>query len=364
MAANSYDFRNHPELVALAEEITAALPLDVKEDFRVSCEEDCLRIRLQVPPLNPDCCEIATLQEMADFGHNDPGAQRVDTNAIRNLAFGAQGIITNGKKLSQLRMLDMPKIVYRQRAATHGFGATVEPDVGTAANASGRHRNYFIQMLLHACGVERELAMSQKIWVVKQIVRDREEFSATMLTANAGPCGPRVQKAVEKMGYILTAIGVDITDLSTLMATYQGFAKVSHYPDLFATGTVLAAAEDIDAAFYFDVAKRAYNFIYKADSENRAPIKNVFVLQPAKLREALELAAAQIPGIKSQVAREASPIPAKTRIAEILSDQLAELLDVIPRQHPTPDQVIISKLAVAREKTVELETVAQSKHLI
>ena len=61
-----------------------------------------------------------------------------------------------------------------------------------------------------------------------------------MLTANAGPCGPGTQAAVEKIGYGLAAKGMAIDSASALVASYPGVAKVNDYPDVFGTLAVLA----------------------------------------------------------------------------------------------------------------------------
>lgn len=349
MAANAYDFRDHPTLVELRNRFAAEIPLSVKDDVVFACEQLALNVRIQVPPFNIETAETMTLGELADLGVNDPGAQLIDETSMRNLGFGPQGMIKIGSKPSNLRMLDMPKVVYREEQ-----GQPSHP-----ANASGRHRCYFLQMYADACGVDRELAMRQPIWVVKQVCRDRDEFGATMIVANASPCGPRKQPPVERIGYTLSTIGVEIKDFDAMMASYQGFAKVNHYPDVFGVGLVLAMGDECrNAAFTFDAAKRAYNFVYKATADNRTPVKRIFTLEPERLRAALQALAVTLPGIESEVAHQSSPIPAKTRVAERLSDELADLWGIQPRVHPTDAEVAEGKIEAAKSTIESLKDVA------
>ena len=114
MALSAYDFRDHPELVRIAEEEFApAIPLDKKETIQNACEYGNFAENMQVAPLNPDKAETMTLGELAKLGENDNN-QRLDVKSIRNLGFGPQGMITRGKQKSDLRMLEMPRVLYRQ----------------------------------------------------------------------------------------------------------------------------------------------------------------------------------------------------------------------------------------------------------
>jgi hypothetical protein len=350
MTNSVYDFREHRELVALCERFADALSTDRKSDLQLWCDKNTLKENLQVPPFNTLTAETMTLGELADIGKNDPGAQRIDVRSIEGLGFGPQGIVkpqkSPGDESSSYRLLDFPKVIYLQR----GDEAPSHP-----ANASGRHRNYFIQMLLHAAGVAWEDAMEQELWVIKQVCRSHSEFGASMLVANAGGNGPRKQPPVEKLGYGLTTIGIDISTVSTLIATYQGLAKVSHYPDVFGMAVALAAIEaheTTDVSRVFDVAKRAFNFAYKASGDNRSGVKRVFVTEPALLRDTVVRLAEALPGIEDAVSHEASPIPAKTRMAEQLSDELASLWSLLPRDHAETAEVAKAKIE-ALESSIE-----------
>ena len=113
MTLSAYDFQNHPELVALAEEFAAAIPLDQKDDIQNACQYGNLAANIQVPPFHPETAETMTLGELADLGKNENN-QRLDVKSIRNLGFGPQGMITRGKTKSDLRLLEMPRVLYRQ----------------------------------------------------------------------------------------------------------------------------------------------------------------------------------------------------------------------------------------------------------
>lgn len=356
MTNSPYDFRNHDDLVTMAATFADALSSDRKDELKLWCEKGTLRENLQVPPFNPATAETITLGELAELGKNDPGAQRIDLRSIEGLAFGPQGIIKPKTPpvddYNSYRMLDFPKVIYMQRGT--------EPP-SRPANASGRHRNYFLQMLLHASGVDWATAMKQELWVTKQVCRSRSEFGAQMLVANAGGNGPRKQPPVEKLGYSLTVVGIDIADLASLIATYQGLAKVTHYPDVFGMAVALAATEsqdDADVSRVFDVAKRAFNFAYKANPENRGSVKRVFVTEPALLRETVTELATQLQTIEESVAREPSPIPAKTRMAEQLSDELANAWGLLPRNHADTSEVAQAKIQTLKSSIEALKPFA------
>lgn len=351
MALSSYDFRDHPELVALAEEFAAAIPLDKKETVQNACLYGNFAQNMQLPPYNTETADTMTLGELAKLGENDNN-QRLDVRSIRNLAFGPQGIITRGKAKSDLRLLEMPRVLYRQEG--EGDHATfVDP-----SNASGRHRNYFLQMFLHACGVDRETAMSQKLWVTIQVANSRDEFAAAMLTANSGPCGPRTQAAVEKVGYGLAAKGMAIDSADALIASYPGIAKVNDYPDVFGTLAVLLS-DEADPAKIFDVFKRAYSFVYKACADNRAPIKQIFTLEQSRLLETVKTMVEQYEGICAAVSAQPSKIAAKTRIAEKLSCLLADAWNVQNKSHASEQEVASKKLADLQAEIRSLEAIAK-----
>ena len=351
MALSAYDFRDHPELVALADEFAAAIPVDKKETVQNACLYGNFAKNMQLPPYNPETADTMTLGELARLGENDNN-QRLDVKSIRNLGFGPQGIITRGKAKSDLRLLEMPRVLYRKEGA--GEHATfVDP-----ANAAGRHRNYFLQMYLHACGVDRETAMSQKLWVTIQVADSRDEFAAAMLTANAGPCGPRTQAAVEKVGYSLAAKGMAIGSAAELLASYPGVAKVNDYPDVFGTLAVLVGDES-DPAKVFDVCKRAYNFVYKASPDNRPPIKGIFVGESARLLETVKGLMDEYEGICADISAQPSKIPAKTRIAEKLSDLLAHSWALQSKTHATEAEVASKKLADLKVEIRSLEAVTK-----
>lgn len=349
MTLSAYDFQNHPELVALAEEFAAAIPLDRKDDIQNACQYGNLAANIQLPPFHPETAETMTLGELAELGKNENN-QRLDVKSIRNLGFGPQGMITRGKTKSDLRLLEMPRVLYRQEGEGE-HARFVDP-----ANASGRHRNYFLQMYLHACGVDRATAMKQKLWVTIQVACSRDEFAAAMLTANAGPCGPRVQAPVEKIGYGLNAKGVVTSSVTDLMNSYPGVAKVNDYPDVFGALAVLVG-EDLggDPAKIFDVFKRAYSFVYKASSENRAPIKQIFTLEATRLLETVKQMVEQYEDICADVSACSSKIPAKTRIAEKLSDLLAKSWKVQSKCHATEAEVAAKKLADMQGQIRSLE---------
>ncbi len=349
MTLSAYDFQNHPELVELAGEFAAAIPLDQRDNIQNACQYGNLAANIQLPPRNPETAETMTLGELADLGKNENN-QRLDVRSIRNLAFGPQGMITRGKSPSALRLLEMPRVLYRQEGEGE-HARLVDP-----ANASGRHRNYFLQMYLHACGVDRATAMSQSLWVTVQVAGSRDEFAAAMLTANAGPCGPRVQAPVEKVGYGLNAKGVVTSSVTDLLNSYPGVAKVNDYPDVFGALAVLVGEElGGDPAKIFDVFKRAYSFVYKASAENRAPIKQIFTLESARLLETVKTMVGAYEDICAEVSSKPSKIPAKTRIAEQLSDLLAKSWKVQNKSHATEAEVAAKKLADMQGQIRSLE---------
>ena len=351
--SGAYDFRDHPELVSLEQEFAAAIPLDQKETIQNACRYGNFAENMQVPPYTKEGAPMMTLGELAELGVNDNN-QRLDVTSIRNLGFGPQGMITQGKAKSSVRLLEMPRVLYRKEGEGE-HAQFVDP-----ANSSGRHRNYFLQMYLNACGVDRQTAMSQKLWVTIQIANSRDEFAAAMLAANAGPCGPRRQAPVEKIGYALAAKGMVISSETELIASYPGIAKVNDYPDVFATLAVLVSNSDDDPAKVFDVFKRAYNFVYKASSENRAPIKSIFTLESARLLDTVKALMEEYEPICASVSASSSQIPAKTRIAEQLSNLLAGAWNVQNKNHATEQEVAAKKLADLQGQVRSLQSITQN----
>ena len=347
--AVAYDFRDHSELVAIRENISTMLPQSFKDDVLFWCRQGTFRHNMQLQPGGP--CETMTLQELADLGANDPVIQRIDVKAISNILTGPHGIAAHGKTAAQRsRLCEYPRVITRMQGG--------EPIPGTEANASGRHRNFSLQILLDACDVPRDLAMEQQLYVIKQLADTREEWTAAMLTANAGNSGPRRQSAVERMGASLGSLGIEADTKENLLATYQGRAKVTNYSDVFAMFTVHAVAdvvEGADAALVYEVAKRAYSYVYRASADNRVPIKRVFTLEPQNLTGAADALAAQWETICDTVSRNRSVIPVKTRIAELLSNHLADFWSVSNRTHPNEEEVAEKKLTDAKNRVRQFE---------
>ena len=152
MALSAYDFRDHPELVALVEEFAAAIPVDKKETVQNACLYGNFAKNMQLPPYNTETADTMSLGELAKLGENDNN-QRLDVKSIRNLAFGPQGMITRGKAKSDLRLLEMPRVLYRKEGEGE-YATFVDP-----SNASGRHRNYFC--LLYTSPSPRDLSTSR-----------------------------------------------------------------------------------------------------------------------------------------------------------------------------------------------------------
>jgi len=347
MSALTYDCRTNSELVAVTAEFAEALDYDTKREIVDHCECGNYNVLVQMPPIDEAEAHTITLGEAAATAADDPGTQRVDVQAIRNLAFGPQGIIKPSGRNKPQRMLALPNIVYVMKR-----GQPENPVIG-----SGRHRCLFLQMLALAAGVPWETIMEQSIWVTKQVARNYDEFSAAMQTANSGTNGPRSQPPVEKIGFALSATGVDISSVDSLLSTYPGIAGVKQYPDLVGMLAALACKADIDPAFVFDVFKRAFGFTYKATSENRAPIQHIFKQEQQRLRQTVETLAEDLPEIRQQVTSVSSVIPAKTRVAEILSSRMAEDWNVIPKSHDSETEVARKKIEEASRRIKQIESI-------
>ena len=357
MANASYNFADHIELAALADQFNNDLSHDRQAEIRSWVQHNTICTNLQVPPFDPETADTMTLGELAAIGTNDPGTQMVDIKSIKNLAYGPQGIIkpkkSPGDGFSHYRMLEPLGITY-----------LADPDGGEPthpANSSGRHRNYFLQMLLHASGVDWDDAKKVKIYVHRKVARSHAEFSGCMLVANSGPSGPRKQSALERNGYTLSSRGVDISSSTTMIRTYQGFAKVNDYPDLFGM-LVAMVKEEADPATkantlqdVFDTAKRAYGFVYRLDTENRTAIKRILVTDAPSVLDAAKQLAEKYTAIEAEVAATPSPLPTKTRIAQQLADELASIWEVSAKEHQNEVEVAKAKIDALQSSITILE---------
>ena len=357
MASAHYDFRDHSELEALADQFASDLTSDRQSEIRSWAEHDTICTNLQVPPYNSDKSDTMTLGELSEIGVNDPGTQMVDVKSIKNLAYGPQGIIKPSKApgdgFTNYRMLEPLGITY---LADPDGGAPTHP-----ANSSGRHRNYFLQMILHASGVSWEDIKKVSIYVNRKVARSHAEFSGCMLVANSGPSGPRKQSALERNGYTLSSRGVDISSSTSIIRTYQGFAKVNDYPDLFGMLVAMVKEETEPAAKatllqdVFDTAKRAFGFVYRLNTENRTAVKRIFVTDAPVVLEAAKQLAEIYGSIEADVASKPSPISSKTRIAQQLADELASIWDVSAKEHQNEAEVAKAKIESLQSSITILE---------
>ena len=357
MANAAYNFQDHAELIDLAAQIESDLTNDRKAEIRAWVQHDTICTNLQVPPYSAATADTMTLGELADIGVNDPGTQMVDARSIKNLAYGPQGIIkpkkAPGDGFSHYRMLEPLGITY-----------LADPDGGSPthpANSSGRHRNYFLQMVMHAAGVDWNDAKKVRIYVNRKVARSHAEFSGCMLVANSGPSGPRKQSALERNGYTLSSRGVDISSSASIIRTYQGFAKVNDYPDLFGM-LVAMIKEETDPSTkattlqdVFDTAKRAYGFVYRLNTENRTAIKRILVTDAPSVLDAAKQLAEKYSVCEAEIAATPSPLPTKTRIAQQLADELAEIWEVSAKEHQNEVEVAKAKINALQSSITILE---------
>ena len=357
MATAAYNFANHNELALLADQFSNDLSHDRQAEIRSWVQHDTICTNLQVPPYNLELADTMTLGELSQIGINDPGTQMVDIKSIKNLAYGPQGIIkpkkAPGDGFSHYRMLEPLSITY-----------LADPDGGQPthpANSSGRHRNYFLQMLLHAAGVEWEDAKNVNIYVTRKVARSHAEFNGCMLVANSGPSGPRKQSSLERNGYTLSSRGVNISSSDSIIRTYQGFAKVNDYPDLFGMlvamlkeesepATKAAALQDV-----FDTAKRAYGFVYRLNTDNRTKIKRILVTDAPSVLDAAKQLAENYSEIEAEIAGKTSPLPTKTRISQRFADLLAEIWEVDAKEHQNEAEVAKAKINSLQSSITILE---------
>jgi hypothetical protein len=357
MATAAYNFADHVELALLADQFNNDLSHDRQAEIRSWVQHNTICTNLQVPPYNPELADTMTLGELAQIGINDPGTQMVDVKSIKNLAYGDQGIIkpkkSPGDGFTHYRMLEPLGITY-----------LADPDGGDPthpANSSGRHRNYFLQMLLHAAGVDWDDAKNVKIYVTRKVARSHAEFSGCMLVANSGPSGPRKQSALERNGYTLSSRGVNISSSAGIIRTYQGFAKVNDYPDLFGMLVAMLKEENDPATKattlqdVFDTAKRAYGFVYRLNTENRNAIKRIFVTDAPAVLETAKQLAESYGEIEAEIAGTPSPLPTKTRIAQRFADQLAEIWEVAAKEHQNEVEVAKAKINALQSSITLLE---------
>lgn len=357
MANAAYRYSDHIELALLVDQFTNDLSHDRQAEIRSWVQHNTICTNLQVPPYNLTTADTMTLGELAEIGVNDPGTQMVSAKSIKNLAYGDQGIIKPKKPptddFNYYRMLEPLTITYLE---DKNGGEPTHP-----ANSSGRHRNYFLQMLLAAAGVDWEDAKNVDIYVSRKVARSHDEFSGCMLVANSGPSGPRKQSALERNGYTLSSRGIDISSSGSIIRTYQGFAKVNDYFDLFGL-LVAMIKEEADPSTkattlqdVFDTSKRAYGFLYRLDSDNRTQIKRTMVTDPTVVLGAAKQLAEIYGSLEAEIAKTPSPLPTKTRIAERLADELAKIWDVSPREHKNEVEVAKAKIEALQSSITMLE---------
>jgi len=354
--AQRYDFRDHPSLNVLVEEAKAAMTEDQRIVISYACNNHKLCNVAQFPPFDTENAYQMTLGELSELGTNDPGIQQMDLKALQRLLFGDYGLITH-KKVKGAAANDLCKIAERLNIVYIQPEPTINPE--HPAIASGRHRNYALQMLCHAAGVPWELAMEQPIWVNKTIARNQSEFTMMMTLANGQQA--RRQSAAELKSFDLTKRGVQINDIGNLVASRLQ-ANQTQMADVIATGVQMGLnTEHINQSGYiWDRTKTAWTKACRISPNHKNALVKAFKEDGDQIRSLMSSLSIEVIDIME---RESSQLSSKTpreRVNEGLADAICEFFDLPKTTWETAAEKAARVLADLEAKQEELRLYVQS----
>ena len=350
-----YDVRNHHDVLgSLIERAKTSLTDDQRVLINAACRGEKFCNVIQFPPHSSEVVEPMTLGELSALGKNDPGLQNTDVKAVENILFGPYGLIEHkrfkeaGDDLCKLG--ERPVIAYLQ------------PDPSLEATApaiaSGRHRNYGLQILLMAAGVSWEVAMQQPIWVTKTICRTKGEYTMMMELANGQQA--RKQSSGELKSFGLSKRGVILDDLSHLVSTRLA-AQQGQYGDIIATGVSMGLSDDRKdlATAIWDRSKTAWTKACRISPEHKATLIKAFKEDGDQIRNLMATLSSEVGEIMDDQAGVTSSKTYRERVNEALTDVICETFSLPKNTWETAAQKAERTLADLEARQLELRQYVQ-----
>jgi hypothetical protein len=277
--SNFYDFRNNEDLCKLLEQIKKEIrPLQKSRIFD-ACKNssEVFKKIVQCEPFDADSHPSMTLEELSEIKINDVGEQQIDLKAIEKLFFGSYGFLKH-KKIPDIDIVNKLVIPPRIILFKSTLGQSERP-----VNGSGRHRNYALQMLCAASGVEWSDIMKQRIWIDKTIVANNFEFEMAMVLSNGAQC--RKQSRMELTSFNLTSAGISTDDAEQILDNRFNIKK-AQWPDLFANLTMQYIPQHSQHCKkdYFNRARTGWYKTYRQNDIYKNILTDIYENQPFVLQ--------------------------------------------------------------------------------
>jgi hypothetical protein len=352
--SNFYDCRSNEKLCEFIEIIKKRLrPLQRARIFD-ACKnnDDVFRTVTQCEPLNSDQHSYMTMQQLSEIKINDVGEQEIDYKAIEKLFFGNYGFLKHTKipDMDIVNKLVIPPRIILFKNSSDQFERP--------SNGSGRHRNYALQMLCLASGVEWKDIMKQKIWVDKTVVSNNYEFEMAMVLSNGAQC--RKQSRMELISFALTTAGISIDDAEQILDNRFN-AKRKQWPELFANLVMQYIPNHYknNKKDYFGRAKTGWYKTFRLCDENKNKLIDIYENQPLVLQSIAQDLGQNMHIIHDQEYRNTNSVKNLThRINERVVDQICIAAKLEKPKWQTKEELKRQKLEQLHQQQIKLEATA------
>lgn len=347
--AQSYDFRQQLDLLGdLVDRAKRELTPEQISQLQSAARNKKFSNLVQFAPYCTDRVHQITMQELSDLGANDPGIQQIDPKAIDRLLFGPYGMISHKK----LKKGDIGKIGERPVIVYYQPDPDFDPE--KPANASGRHRNYAWQILLHAAGISWDVAMQQPMWVDKTLARNKEEYTMMMTLANGQQA--RRQSPAELKSFDLTKRGIRIEDLNNLIATRLS-ATQGQMADVIATGVTMTLPTEMasQSMFIWDRVKTSWTKCVRISATHKQQLVHTFKTDGDQIRDLIYALSKVIPQIIDEEASKTSSKSYRERVNEGITDAICEAFKLPINPWETPEEKARRSLLDLEAKKEELQ---------
>lgn len=342
--ANVYDVRTITGGSALIEELAGVMKEDYKVSLRQVVTTNSLPDYIQFPSASE--AELLTLGELANTAKNEYNEQFIDSRALRKVLFGRYGIAKATLKGADQCRLGLPiQVCYRRPQYTTQLTMPVI--------SSGRHRLLALQALLYAAGCSEDQVNATVVRVSTVVVQNDEQFSQLMENNNTS----RNQSSHELKVHSLSGKGINTQDLETLLEFTYRVNDAATQGDFFAQAVSLATRGSSDSGFAFNVAKKAWGMVKKANATNKAWVKELYA-NSENIAGLAEAVAREIPSAVAQ----ANEDPLVKTLVDPVAGEIAGV--ICKRLQLDAPEVITSKEKAEERLRKQQEAVAQLEALL
>lgn len=353
---NLYDFRSNEHLCKIVENIKKEIRPLQKSRIYDACKnyDDSFRHVVQCEPSNSHQHPYMTMKQLSEIKANDPGEQQIDYKAIEKLFFSNYGFLKH-KKIPDMDIVNKLVIPPRIILFKGNTGQIERP-----ANGSGRHRNYALQMLCIASGVEWEDIMKQKIWVDKTVVSNNFEFEMAMVLSNGAQC--RKQSKMELTSFSLTTAGISTDDAEQILDNRFNLKK-AQWPDLFANLVMqyIPSHKENNKKDYFGRARTGWYKTYRLSDENKNKLIDIYENEPFQLQSIAQDLGQNMHIIHDQEYKNSHAVKNLTnRINERVVDQICVAANLDKPKWQTKEELQKKKLESLHQQTDLLQKQIQN----